>query len=178
MQTKRITRIALFTAVALLLNLLESLLPPFLPYAPGAKIGLSNLVTLVALVLLGYTDAYLILTLRCLLGGIFGGNLAALMYSVPAGVLSLTVQILLFHFAFRFVSIAGIGFLGAVVHNATQVAVASVMVRTNLAAMLPFMLAASVAAGLAVGLAAFYLIKFLPRRLFAPYASASREQTT
>ena len=161
------TRIALFTAVALLLNLLESLLPPLLPFAPGAKIGLSNLVTLLALVLLDYADAFLILLLRCLLGSIFGGNYVALLYSVPAGVLSLTVQILLYHFCIRHVSIMGISFLGAVVHNATQVAVASIMVQTNLMAMLPFMLLASIVAGLFVGITAFLLIKYLPRKVYA-----------
>lgn len=166
MTTKKITRIALFTTLALLLNLVESLLPPFLPYAPGAKIGLSNLVTLVALVLLGTWEAYLILALRCLLGGIFGGNLTALLYSVPAGLFSLTVQVLLYRFAFRFFSIMGISFLGAVVHNATQVAVASCMVRTNLMLMLPFMLLASVVAGLFVGIIAWLVIKYLPKKVY------------
>lgn len=166
MQAKRITRIALFTAAALLLNLVESMLPPVLPFAPGAKMGLSNLVTLVAFIILGYTDAYLILLLRCLLGSMFAGNMSALIYSVPAGLLSLTVQILLYHFLFRFVSIMGISFIGAVIHNAVQVMVASIIVKTNLMAMLPFMLLASVIAGLFVGITAFLIIKYLPKKTY------------
>lgn len=166
MQAKRITRIALFTAAALLLNLVESMLPPVLPFAPGAKMGLSNLVTLVAFIILGYTDAYLILLLRCLLGSMFAGNMSALIYSVPAGLLSLTVQILLYHFLFRFVSIMGISFIGAVMHNAVQVMVASIIVKTNLMAMLPFMLLASVIAGLFVGITAFLIIKYLPKKTY------------
>ena len=145
----------MFTVAALALALAESLLPPLLPFAPGAKMGLCNVVTLVALVLLGYADAYLILALRCLLASVFGGNLAALMYSVPAGFASLTVQVILYRFAIKFVSIAGISFFGAVTHNAVQVGVASLIVQTNLTAMLPLMLAASIIAGLAVGVAAF-----------------------
>lgn len=167
MRTKRITRIALMTAVALLLNLVESMLPPMLPYAPGAKIGLGNLVTLVAFVLLGYADAYLILALRCLLASVFGGNVSALIYSVPAGFISLAVQILLYHFLFGFVSIMSISFAGATVHNAVQVAVASAVVKTNLMAMLPFMLAASIVAGLTVGITAFLIIKYLPKKVYA-----------
>ncbi len=166
MRTKRITRIALFTAVALLLNLLESLLPPLLPYAPGAKMGLGNVVTLTALILLGYTDAYLILLLRCFLGSVYGGNLTALLYSVPAGIAALTVQLLLYHFLYRFVSIMGISFLGAVVHNAVQVAVASAMVGVNLSLMLPFMLLASIIAGLFVGITAFFLVKYMPPKVY------------
>ncbi len=166
MRTKRITRIALFTAAALLLNLVESMLPSLFPFAPGAKMGLSNLVTLVALVILGYADAYLILALRCLLGSIFAGNLSALLYSVPAGVSSLTVQILLYHFLFRFVSLMGISFAGALTHNAVQVGVASLTVHTNLAAMLPFMLLASIIAGVFVGITAFLVIKYLPKSVY------------
>lgn len=155
------------TAVALLLNLVESMLPPMLPYAPGAKIGLGNLVTLLAFVLLGYADTYLILALRCLLASVFGGNVSALIYSVPAGFISLTVQILLYHFLFGFVSIMSISFAGATVHNAVQVAVASAVVKTNLMAMLPFMLAASIVAGLTVGITAFLIIKYLPKKVYA-----------
>lgn len=166
MRTKRITRIALFTAAALLLNLVESLLPPLLPYAPGAKIGLSNLVTLTALILLGYTDAYIVLLLRCLLGSIFGGNVSALLYSVPAGVCSLSVQALLYRFAWRRVSIMGISFAGAVTHNAVQVAVASLTVQTNLILMLPFMLGASIVAGLFVGITTFLTVKYLPKSVY------------
>lgn len=156
----------MFTVAALALALAESLLPPLLPFAPGAKMGLCNVVTLIALVLLGYADAYLILALRCLLASVFGGNLAALMYSVPAGFASLTVQVILYRFAIKFVSIAGISFFGAVTHNAVQVGVASLIVQTNLTAMLPLMLAASIIAGLAVGVAAFFAIKYIPQKFF------------
>ncbi|MDE7373471.1 MAG: Gx transporter family protein [Clostridia bacterium] len=164
MTAKRITRLALFTAAALILNLIESLLPPLLPFAPGARMGLSNLVTLVALALLGYADAYIVLIVRCLLGSIFGGNVTALIYSLSAGLVSLTVQLLLYRFALRFVSVVGISLAGAAVHNCVQLAVASIIVQTNLIAMLPLMMAASAVAGLAVGIAAFYLIKYLPIR--------------
>ena len=129
--------------------------------------GLSNVVTLLALVLLSYTDAYLVLLLRCFLGSVFAGNIGSLMYSLPAGVLSLTVQLVLYHFLYRFLSLMSISFAGAVVHNAVQVAVASFTVQTNLSLMLPFMLLASVIAGLFVGLVAFFVIKYLPKKVYA-----------
>ena len=166
MSTKRIARIAFFTAAALILNLIESLLPPLLPFAPGARMGLSNLVTLVAAILLGYADAYVILLVKCLLASLFGGNVTALTYSIPAGIISLTVQIFLYHFAVRFISVMGISFIGAVLHNAVQVVVASIMVQTNLTLMLPMMLAASIIAGLTVGIAAFFVIKYLPPKFY------------
>lgn len=163
---KRITRVALFTAIALILNLVESTLPPLLPFAPGAKMGLSNLVTLVALMILGYGDAYLILALKCLLGSVFGGNITALIYSVPAGFASLTVQVLAYHFLYKRLSIMSVSFIGAFVFNAVQVGVASLVTGANLAAILPFMLIASLIAGLAVGIAAFLTVKYLPKKIY------------
>lgn len=157
---------ALFTTAALLLHLVEALLPPILPFAPGAKMGLSNVVTLLAMILLSYTDAYLVLLLRCFLGSVFAGNVSSLLYSLPAGVISLTVQLLLYHFLYRFLSLMSISFAGATVHNAVQVAVASFTVQTNLSLMLPFMLLASVIAGLFVGIVAFFVIKYLPKKFY------------
>lgn len=167
MNAKRITEIALFTAAALILSVVESLLPPLMPFAPGAKMGLGNLVTLLAVIILGYSDAYLILALRCLLGSIFGGNVAALMYSVPAGIISLSIEILIYHFLYRWVSIMGISFVGALTHNFVQVAVASLMVGTSLAPILPLMLFASIIAGLGIGMVTFVTVKYLPKKFYA-----------
>ena len=86
---------------------------------------------------------------------------------MPAGLASFAVQMLLYRFAFRFVSLMGISFAGAVTHNAVQVLVASLTVRTNLAPMLPFMLLASVVAGLFVGIVAFWVVKVLPKKVYA-----------
>ena len=48
--TRRLTTLALLTAAALVMSLVESMLPPLLPIAPGAKLGLSNIAPLVALI--------------------------------------------------------------------------------------------------------------------------------
>ena len=166
MNTKRIARIALFTAVALLLNLLESALPPLLPFAPGAKMGLGNLVILSAVIFLGYTDAFVVLALRCLLACVFSGNPSALMYAAPAGLISLAAEILMYHFLLKRVSIVGISFMGALVHNGVQVAIASLTVKTNLALMMPYMLGASIIAGTFIGLVTFLLVKYLPKKAY------------
>lgn len=167
MSVRRIVRLALFTAVALIMSLVESALPPLLAFAPGAKMGLSNVVTVLAFILLGYSDAYIVLVLRCVLGSVFGGNIAALMYSLPAGLISLTVQILLYRFLFPKVSLMGISFCGAVLHNVVQITVACLIASTNLFALLPLMLLASVIAGLFVGIVAYFVIRYLPKSVYA-----------
>ena len=166
MSAKRITRIALFTAVSLLLSLVESALPPLLPFAPGAKMGLSNLAVLAAVIFLGYGDAFIVLALRCMLACAFAGNPSALVYAVPAGIVSLSAEILLYHFLYKRVSIVGVSFIGALLHNGVQVAVASAIVKTNLALMLPYMLGASVIAGTFIGIATFLLVKYMPKKAY------------
>jgi heptaprenyl diphosphate synthase len=128
--------------------------------------GLANVVSLIALIILGTTDAFIILIVRCLLASLFGGNVSALMYSVPAGIAALSVQTLLYRFAFPRASLLSISFTGAVVHNSVQLAVASIIVRVNLIAVLPLMLVASAAAGVFVGVAAWAVVKYLPKSIY------------
>ena len=75
------TRIALLTALSLILFVLEGFLPLPLP-VPGAKLGLAAIVTLIALHLLPTRDAALMLTLRILLASFFGGGIAPMLYSL------------------------------------------------------------------------------------------------
>ncbi len=128
--------------------------------------GLSNVITLLALILLGYIDAYIVLILRCVLGALIAGNPGSLLYSLPAGLISLSVMLLLYIFLVPKISIMALSFIGAVFHNITQLAVASLITSTNLMAILPLMLSASVIAGLFVGIVAFLVVKFLPEKIY------------
>ena len=85
---RRLTLLALLTALSLSLFVLESALPvPFL--APGAKLGLANIVTVLALYLLPRAgDALLVLAARLLLGAMFGGGPTVLLYSASGGLLA------------------------------------------------------------------------------------------
>lgn len=166
METRRITYLGLFTAAALVLHVVESALPPLLAFAPGAKMGLGNVVSLVAVFILGVADAYFILTVRCLLGAIFGGGIWSLAYSLPAGVISLTVEVLLVKLLLPRISIVSVSFVGALLHNAVQLFVASVTVGVNLLPILPLFMLASVIAGLFVGFTAYFTIKYLPPKTY------------
>ena len=166
MQTKRLTRIAVFTAAALILTLVENALPPLFPFAPGAKMGLPNAVILAALILLGAPDALVVLSARCLLAAIFSGSIEMLMYSLPAGFASFTVQFLLFRFLFPHISLMSISLTAAITHNMTQLLIASLIVGENLLRILPLLLVAGAIAGLFIGFAVFFTVKYLPIKLF------------
>lgn len=166
MSVKRLTRGALFTAAALIMFMIENLFPPLLSFAPGAKLGLSNVVSLIAMIILGIPDAFIILTVRCLLGSLLTGNVFALLYSLPSGLLSLSVQTLLYLTLFPRVSLVAVSFAGAVAHNVMQTVIASFIAGVNMLAILPLMFIAACVAGTAVGLIAYFVIKFLPKSVY------------
>ncbi len=166
MSAKKITRCALLTVLAVMLSIIENSLPPLLSFAPGVKIGLSNLVTLLGLILLSYGEAFWILVVRCILSSLISGNVISLSYSLTAGVVSLAVQTVLYHFFIKRISVVTISVIGAVTFNAVQLLVASLYVNVNLISVLPITLIASVIAGLFVGLTAYVTIKYLPQKFY------------
>ena len=64
--TRRLALIAALSAVALTIFVAESQIPPVVP-VPGVKLGLANIVTLVAMVILGRRDAIAVLAVRLVL---------------------------------------------------------------------------------------------------------------
>lgn len=84
----------LLFALAMALSFLESLLPalPMLP--PGIRLGLSNIVTMYALFVLGPVSGYTIAVLKSLFVLLTRGAVAAAM-SASGGIASVTVMLLL-----------------------------------------------------------------------------------
>ncbi len=167
MSAKRICRDALMTAAALLMFMIENLFPPLLAFAPGAKIGLSNVVTLITLILIGVPDAFIVLVARCVIGSLVTGNPFAVVYSLPAGLISLGLQTALYMTVFPRISLMAISLFGAIAHNIAQLAVATFIAGVNMFMLLPLMLAASVIAGLAVGFIAWLAVRLLPKSAYS-----------
>lgn len=151
MNSREIARYALLTALALALSWLESLIP--LPGAPpGVKLGLGNLVVIVALYRLGPGPAVGLSLVRALLSSLIFGNAYALAYSLAGAAVSLTVMLGLKRTG-RF-SILGVSTAGGVGHNIGQILVAMAALRSGYAAgYLPVLLVSGVSAGAAVGAA-------------------------
>ena len=86
MKAKKLTRMALLTAIALILFLVEAQLPPLAPI-PGIKLGLANVITVYAMFVLSPGDTLLILLCRVFLGSVFSGQMMNLFYSLGGGLL-------------------------------------------------------------------------------------------
>lgn len=166
--TRHVMRVAMFVALSLIMFMVESLLPPLLAFAPGAKIGLANVVSLCALVLLGVFQAYAVVIIRNLLVTIIVGNPSALIYSMPAGLASLTVMVVLYLFLVPKVSLMFVSLIAAIVFNVVQLFIASIVVGNfSVMIILPLTLIASLLAGIFVGLVAYYVVKHLPMSVYS-----------
>lgn len=161
-RTKKLTLCAIFTALALGLSFVERFIP--LPiFLPGIKLGLANVVTLVALCILDRRSAFAILTARCLLGSLFGG-LTGLAFSLSGGLVSLGVMTLAL--GSKKLSLYGVSVLGAAAHNIAQILVAmGLMASPLVGAYLPWLLVASVVTGVLTGGVCAGVLRVLPREV-------------
>ena len=87
----RVAYFGVFTALALIFSYVETLIP-FQIGIPGVKLGLANLVIVVALYKLSLKETYLLSIVRVLLSGFLFGNYFSIIYSLAGGLLSLTVM--------------------------------------------------------------------------------------
>ncbi len=158
-----VSRIGLLVALGLVLQIIEGTIPPVLPL-PGARLGLANLATLIALVTIGPWEALAVNLLRCLLGGLLRGSFIGLTISLTAGTAATLVMMALYYLPAGVLSLTGISIAGAVTHNAAQLAVAMWLVGfPGLKHYLPYLLLIALPTGFLIGLAARRLMRSLDR---------------
>lgn len=159
MRAKKIASYGLLTALCLILGYLESLVPPLLPI-PGMKLGLSNVVVMTALYLLGPVDALLINGLRILISGILFGRGVGFFYALAGGILSGIVMILLKKT--KKFGIIAVSITGGLFHNLGQLLVAYFLIGSSrIFYYLPFLWISGIAAGAFIGLLAGIVTKYL-----------------
>ncbi|MDD3404541.1 MAG: Gx transporter family protein, partial [Hespellia sp.] len=141
-------------ALALIFSYIESLIPLMvLIPVPGIKLGLPNLIVLIALYKMGVKEAYLLSVVRVILAGFIFGNMFSILYSLAGGLLSLTVMALLKR-SDKF-SVLGISTAGGVMHNAGQLLVAIAALETvSIAYYFPVLLISGLVTGLLIGVIA------------------------
>jgi len=155
---KRLAIDAVLTAAALALFVIEAQLPP--PAAvPGIKLGLSNIVILIAVYTMGKRDAAVILLLRVTLGSIFAGTVTAFMFSAAGGLCSFLVMCLLSRFM-KGNRIWAVSVFGALAHNMGQLAAASVLLESaKVLWYFPALVLSALVTGAVTGICAQYVVK-------------------
>ena len=90
----RVAYFGVFTALALIFSYIETLIPISFGI-PGVKLGLANLIIVIALYKIPLREVYVLSVVRVLLSGVLFGNYFSIAYSLAGGLLSLTVMALL-----------------------------------------------------------------------------------
>ena len=153
----RLASFGVFVALALIFSYIETLIP-FQIGIPGVKLGLANLVIVIALYRMPVGEVYLLSGVRVVLTGFLFGNLMSILYSLAGGILSLTVMWGMKRI--RSVSILGVSIAGGVFHNIGQLLAAALMVATyGVFSYLPVLLISGLLTGFVIGLAAGEMLK-------------------
>ncbi len=113
---RRMAVIALLVGLGVVLHRLEALLP--LP-TPWVKLGLANIMTLIALVFLGFRAALEVTLLRVLLGSVLGGTFLSPTFflSLAGGLASVGIMGLLYRKRREAFSLVGISVAAAYAHT-------------------------------------------------------------
>lgn len=157
--TRKLTTIAVLVALAIVLHLFEAFIPIPLPI-PGVKLGLANIVTLLALVLFDFKTAFIIACMRTILGSLLSGTLFNIAFFLSfSGAVSATCLMALTLYSgssqnlqSKF-SLPGVSVAGAAAHNLGQLAMAALLVKhTGIFYYLPIMLLSSIPTGILTGL--------------------------
>ena len=157
MKVRKLTFLALLTAIALTIFMVEAQIPAVVPL-PGVKLGLSNIVTVFAVFALGPGEAAAILFCRIFLGAVFAGNFSTIFYSAAGGACAILVTIGLRKILTK-KQLWVAGSIGAVAHSIGQVAMAMALTGTpGLILYLPPLICISIVTGLFTGLCAQYLV--------------------
>lgn len=163
MKTKRIVIMSVFISLGIILGYIERMIPtPFL--VAGAKLGLSNTITVITLVILMKRESFIILMVRILLVSILFSGFSGYLYSFMGGLFSFIGMMLLINVKFKDISIVGISIVGAILHSTGQVLVAVLLFEnTAIFSYLPILLLTSVVTGLFVGVTSNILVERLKK---------------
>ena len=161
--TRKIAYMGMFIAVAMVFSYVESLIPVNIA-VPGVKLGLANLVTIVVMFKMDVRSAWMISLIRVVLSALLFGNLSIMVYSLAGAVLSLLVMTLCMKL--KIFGLLGTSILGAVSHNAGQIIMAAILMKSgNIMLYVPVLCISGTIAGICIGLAGAVLVRNLPKLL-------------
>lgn len=160
MKTKKMVHLAMLTSVGLGLHIIESMIPnPFTAFAPGAKLGLANIVGLITLAIYGVKYALAVNLLRSFIGGMASGAVISMVYSMSGALVSTLLMWIIYRFFRKYYSLIGVSVFGALGHNIAQLTVASLIIKNpKIFAYLPVLMLTSIFTGIFIGITSNYTL--------------------
>ena len=159
-RTRRVAISAMFAALALIFSYIEVLVPIPVP-VPGIKLGLANLVIIIAIYRMGFRYSFTINMVRIVAAGLLFSGVFGMIYSLAGGILSIIVMYLLYR-TDKF-SMVGVSMAGGVCHNLGQLMTAVVLLQnTGILSYFPVLLFSGLISGILIGILAYIIEKRLP----------------
>lgn len=156
-KTKKIATYGVMAALAMILSYVEMQLPAFVAI-PGVKMGLTNIVVIVALYKMGNKSAIFINIVRIIAVSLLFGTLMSFAFSFAGGTLSTLVMILLKK-TDKF-STVGVSVAGGITHNIGQILAAMLLLNTKaIIWYLPVLWLSGILSGLLIGLIGAIIVK-------------------
>ena len=155
---KKLTRISILSALALIIFVLESQIPPVVPIA-GVKLGLANVIILYAFITLDAKSALAVLMAKVFLGNLFAGTTVSMFYSLSGGILCFVAQWLTLKITTRN-QIWAVSVTGAIFHNIGQIIAATVLMGIEkIVWYLTILIPVAIITGAFTGIVALYTLK-------------------
>ena len=149
---RQITTMGMLVALAMVLGFVETLTPINLGI-PGMKLGLANIVVVIALFLFDIKTAVVVSILRIILIAMTFGNMSMMFYSIAGASLSLLSMIAISKI--KSFSLISVSIVGGIMHNVGQIICAAFVVRTNgVFTYLPVLMIAGLVSGALIGIVA------------------------
>ena len=160
LSTRRLALSAMLAALALIFSYVEALIPLPVP-VPGIKLGIANLVIVMAIYKLGFRYAFTINCVRIAIAGLLFSGVFGMIYSFAGGVLSLLVMYLLQRTGWF--SMVGVSMAGGVAHNLGQLITASLLVQSvRMMSYFSILLFSGLISGILIGVLASLIYRRLP----------------
>ncbi|MGT2711837.1 Gx transporter family protein [Streptococcus oriscaviae] len=155
--------ITMLAAQAVVISLIERIIPTPFSFAPGAKLGLGNLITLIAIFTLPAKDSLKVVAIRLLISTLLGGTFSTFLYGLSGVTLSYLTMLAAKQLGPKRVSAIGISILGGMMHNMGQLLVfASIAQSLLVLNYLPILSVSGILSGFLVGLTGNFLLKKIP----------------
>ena len=162
MKAKKLAELAMLTAVALIIFIVELQFPNLTPIQ-GVKLGLANIITVYAVYKYTAKEVFLIVVTRVILGALFSSHISVILYSM-AGAMTCLAGMLLLKKVIPLKYLWLCSTLGTVLHNTGQTVMAVILMRSVAAAAnYPILIVTGCIAGLFTGICAQTVLKRDPR---------------
>ena len=160
--SRKISYYGIFASLAILMGYVELMIPFPMP-VPGVKIGLSNIVVLLCMYVMGIKEGFYISIVRVIISALLFRGFMGFWYSISGAALSYIVMALAIKS--KHISSIGVSVLGGVFHNIGQIIVAVIILgRSVVIYLVPVLMVSGVVSGIAIGLITKYCVYYINKK--------------